>query len=93
MHLRWKQGLKGATHAERWSLLDAEKHAERVFLQEIVSVLCSLSDLGFVDCAQLRATCKLRRWARNKRRIYCTIKCSANQPGAKRTYNWRLANL
>lgn len=85
MKLRWRQGLSGASASERWVLQDAQKYLERVFLEEVVSALCSLSPLGFVDCADLRATCKLRRWGRRKRLVYAVYGCTTNQAGASST--------
>lgn len=87
---RWFQGLKSATPGERWSLLEAEIKAERLFVQEIVGVLCALSPSGLTDCRDLHATCRIRRWSRNGASLFSTIKCTANRPGASREYRWRL---
>lgn len=89
--MKWRgtQELIRAARGERHAILEAERKAERVFVEEIVSVLCALSDSGLADCSDLKASCSVRGWGRTERFICFTIKCSANRPGACRTFNWR----
>lgn len=87
------QGLKSATPAERWVLLEAEIQAERVFLQEIVGVLCALSDSGLAECADLTVACECEWWVRTDSSLFSSLKCVANRPGATRRFKWRLPRV
>lgn len=88
--VHWRKGLNDASTAERWSLLAAQKTAERVFLQEVVCGLCSHSAIGIAECANLISAASIRRWGRTKGILLATIDARVS-PGTYRcTFNWRL---
>lgn len=65
--------LNGLRSWERGFILGALKRAEQDVLQTAVLGLCAASDLGIVDCSNLRASCCSGRWIRRQRAIY--IEC------------------
>ena len=93
MQYTWRRGWRtvlGRTDSwERGFLLDSESYAERKVLEAEVSRRCWASHIGLADCRDVRARCRLRRWARHGRRIYVEHSCLLQPTGERTTVRLR----
>lgn len=93
MKVTWRQGAQQARGYERMKICEAERYTTGVHVQTVVRRLCSSSPLGLCDCSDLKAACRLRRWARVGGTVYVEFKCSSSAEPGSRTYKWCLGDL